>query len=604
MNINFLSDSITGKFIKLFFIFCIIFLLFGFLILYFIKIESGEYAVSFQNYKVKEEAEIIGDFIGKTLDDLKSFYVLKNDIAKNDFSLTLTHIYQLFLVNKSIEEVKIVSPDGFEMLGVSRTRLFPKKELKSVKEDIFFKTAKSGNIFIGDAILDGQNVYFDIAAPYFDNFQLTAVVLARVNLKYFFDGIILEDMPGGGHLHILNKNGIILAAPDGRYVGNDVSSTDLFKKIKESKEGVAGIKCNPCVEKHDFNIIASAHEMESQPYFIVVSENSEDNVFGLYYRVRNIFLETIVLILFIYIAAFWIFNSRLKKQIQVLTDGVFRFHEGKYSEKIVLKTGDELEYIAWHLNHLASKIEQNIEDKNKFIEKLKEIDVLKFNFIKTISHQLRTPISSMLWLLENLIRQMSEKLTSEQKNILNDVYGAGQNINQIVNDMILMADIDDKKITLEKSKANCEDIINSAILAIQSQAREKNIIIEYQKSKTPLPDCEKDVRKLKFVFERVLDNAVKYSESGKKVIIKSEIKDRELIFSVVDQGIGISQAEQPKIFTKFYRASNAYKLIQNASGLSLYIAKYFIELHGGKIWFQSQENKGSTFYISLPIKSA
>lgn len=603
MTFRFFPNSLIGKFIRLFLVFCAVFLLFGFVILYFIKTESEEYSISLQRYKINEEAERIDDFILETLDDLKSFYVLKDDIAKNDFSLTQTHIYQLFLVNKSVEEIKVISSDGLEVLGVSRVGIVPKKELKRVKEEEYFKTAKIGNIYISDAVLDGQNVYVDIAVPYLDNFRLTGVVLAKVNFKYFFNGIVSEDAPDGSHLHILDANGVILAAPDDRYVGRDVSGTDLVKKTREAKEGVTGIKCKPCIEEHEFNIIASGHIAKSRPYFIVVAENSENNVFELYYQIRNIFWAIAVLILLVYVAVFWIFNSQMKRRIKILTDGIAKFHEGKYSEKIVLKTGDELEYITEHINHFVSKIEEEIGEKNKVIEKLKEVGVMKYNFITIVSHQLRTPVSSILWLVETLSGQIGGDLTKEQRALFQDVYRATQNIGQIINDMILMADIDENKVVLEKSTANCNDIIGSAMFAVQSQAREKNIIIEYQKSKTPLPDCKGDVKKLKFIFARLLDNAIKYSESGKKVIIKSEAKDKELIFSVIDQGIGIPQAEQLRIFTKFYRASNAYKLVQDASGLSLYIVKYFIELHNGKIWFDSKEGEGSTFYFSLPVKN-
>lgn len=592
------------KFIKLFLVFCSVFLLFGFSTLYFIKIESEEYSISFQHYKINEEAERIDDFISKTLDDLKSFYVLKDDIAKNDFSLTITHIYQLFLINKSVEEIKIVSPDGLELFGVSRVELISKEELKDIKEEAYFRATKSGNVYISDVRLDGQNVYVDIAVPYLDNFRLIGIVSAKINFKYLFDGIVSsEDVPGGGHMHILDANGIILAAPDDRYVGKDVSGTDLFQKTREAKEGVAGIKCKPCIEEHEFSIIASSHKIKSPPYFVVVLENSEDNVFALYLQIRNIFGLVAGLLLIIYIAAFWIFNSRMKRRIKILTDGIVKFHEGKYGEKIVLKTGDELEYITKHINHFVLKIEEEIGEKNKAIEKLSEVGVMKYNFITIISHQLRTPVSSIMWLVETLSGQIGGALTKEQRAIFQDVYRAAQNISQIINDMILMADVDENKVVLEKSVANCDDIIGSAIFAVGDQAREKNILVEYQKPEVPLPDCNGDVKKIKFIFVRLLDNAVKYSEQGKKVIVGSEIKDKELIFSVIDQGIGIPPAEQSRIFTKFYRASNAYKLIQDASGLSLYIAKYFIELHNGKIWFDSKEGEGSTFYFSLPLKN-
>lgn len=577
-------------------------MLLGFTILYFIKIESREYAVSFQHYKVKEEVEAVDNLISETLDDLKTFYVLKDDVSKNDFSLTVTHIYQLFLVNKSVENIKIISPGGQEILGVSRVGLASEEELKNVKEEEYFKAVISGNIYISDLVLDGQDTYIDIIVPYLDNFRLKAVVSAKINLKYFFYDIVSENVPGEGHMHILSNDGIILAAPEESYVGKDISDGELFKKIKESDESIGYVECNPCVEKHEFDTIASSHKMKSEPYFIIISENSEANIFELYYNIRNIFGIFSGLLAIISVSLFLIFNFKIKKTVKVLTDGIFRFHEGKYDEKIILKTGDELEYIAWHINHLVSKVERSIDEKNQSIEKLKEVDILKYNFIKTISHQLRTPVNSILWLTENLISQISGQLSFEQKSIFQDINKSVGNINKIIDDMILMAEIDDRKVLLTKSSANCDDIIDSAIMEVQNKAREKNIILEYQKPQISLPQCEGDVKKIKFIFTRILDNAIKYSEKEKKVIITAKAANKEIIFGVQDQGMGIPAAEQQKIFTKFYRASNSYKLVQDASGLSLYICKYFIELHGGRIWFDSKEGDGSVFYFSLPVK--
>jgi signal transduction histidine kinase len=100
-----------------------------------------------------------------------------------------------------------------------------------------------------------------------------------------------------------------------------------------------------------------------------------------------------------------------------------------------------------------------------------------------------------------------------------------------------------------------------------------------------------------------LENAVIYSEphAGREVTVGVDTHNDQLLFFVADQGIGIPAGEQELIFTKFYRATNAYKFFQNASGLSLYIVRHFVELHGGNIWFDSQEGVGSNFYFSIPL---
>lgn len=589
------KSSIIRKLTIIFFVLITPFFIFGVLMLYFFKFELDEYFIEFQKYKVVEEAEVIDDFIGKTVDDLKSFYILKDDIGKNNFSLTTSHIYQLFLVNKGVKEVKIIDPSGNEAVSISRVGIAPRESLKNVGEELFFKTAKLDKIFISGAYLDNKTTYIDMAVPYFENFRLIGVVYAKISFEELFSDITSEFGFGNGHTHILDKNGVILGAADSALIGKDVSSTGLFSRLKAGEKNIIGIECRPCVEEHEFDIIASAWRIKNPLGFLVVLESNKDLVYSGFYTVRNIFIGGTFWTWIVSIVLILLVNSRIKKYFGILVKGIENFHQGKFDEKIVLKTGDEVEYFVEHFNHLVSELGQTIK-------KLKQVDIVKYNFTTNISHQLRTPISSIMWLVETLSSQIGGGLTKEQRAIFQDVHKAARNIAQIINDMILMVDVDDNKVALDKSSANCDDIIDSAMLAVQDQAREKNIAVEYQKPETPLPDRKGDVQKLKFVFTRLLDNAIKYSDKGKTIIVTARSLKDEIVFSVQDWGVGIPQAEQPRIFTKFYRASNAYKMLQDASGLSLYIAKYFIELHGGRIWFDSKEGEGTTFYFSLPIK--
>src|SRR3989344_2554290 len=208
------KGSLVKKFTAIFLVFILLFLVFSATMLYILQSEIYEYVIDFQKYKVVEEAERLDDFTKDTVVDLKSFYVLKEDILKDNFNLTTTHIYQLFLVAKNIDAVKIISPVGDELLAVSRVGITPKEQLGSAKDAQYFQQAKNNIIFYGEPRLDGKTVYTDIAVPYFENFNLTAVVWARINFSHFFNELTSEVSFNEGHLHILNKDGIVLPGPD------------------------------------------------------------------------------------------------------------------------------------------------------------------------------------------------------------------------------------------------------------------------------------------------------------------------------------------------------------------------------------------------------
>ncbi|MFA5830192.1 MAG: HAMP domain-containing sensor histidine kinase [Candidatus Gracilibacteria bacterium] len=149
-------------------------------------------------------------------------------------------------------------------------------------------------------------------------------------------------------------------------------------------------------------------------------------------------------------------------------------------------------------------------------------------------------------------------------------------------------------------KLDVVPIIKGIVKEERVQALQKNITVTLQ------GDCNKkifvlaDANKIRFVFQNLIANAVKYSKLGGKIVIGCKKTAKDVVFYVKDNGIGISAANQKYIFQKFFRAKNAIGVDTNGTGLGLYIAKAIVEGHKGRIWLKSEENSGTTFYISLP----
>ena len=151
------------------------------------------------------------------------------------------------------------------------------------------------------------------------------------------------------------------------------------------------------------------------------------------------------------------------------------------------------------------------------------------------------------------------------------------------------------------------ELIKKVMTEFENQTSGKDIDLKFIQPKNKVPPVEADIDKLKIVLENLLDNAIKYSPSGKRVTIRLS-DDRmntahgSLEVSVEDEGIGIPEKEQKKIAHKFFRASNAVNAEPDGSGIGLYICKDLIEKHGGTMWFKSAEGEGTTFYFTIPLQ--
>jgi signal transduction histidine kinase len=132
--------------------------------------------------------------------------------------------------------------------------------------------------------------------------------------------------------------------------------------------------------------------------------------------------------------------------------------------------------------------------------------------------------------------------------------------------------------------------------------KEKQIQFEFRVLPKKLPKVKIDPEKISLVIENLLDNAIRYNLVGGTITISLDLKNDEIEFSIEDSGIGIPESEKSNIFQKFFRASNALKKETEGSGLGLFVAKNIVEAHGGKIWFESEEGKGTTFHFTIPIK--
>ncbi len=236
-------------------------------------------------------------------------------------------------------------------------------------------------------------------------------------------------------------------------------------------------------------------------------------------------------------------------------------------------------------------------------EKLHDLDTRKSEFVSIVAHQLRTPLSGIKWTLNMLINGEFGELQNEQKTFLMKAYENNQRLIGLIEDMLSVDRIESGKSKFTFSEVQLLDLFDNVLFEVHANAVQKGVAIEFAERPKDLPKVSADSEQIRAVVQNLLDNAVRYTKEGGKVILNFSVDGEFVKVSIKDNGIGIPQGEQSRIFNRFFRSKNAIRAKPDGSGLGLFIVKGIIERHGGRVWFESKENDGTTFYFTVKIAS-
>lgn len=232
----------------------------------------------------------------------------------------------------------------------------------------------------------------------------------------------------------------------------------------------------------------------------------------------------------------------------------------------------------------------------------KEIERMKTEFVSLAAHQLRTPLSAIKWSIQMMLEGDMGPVNEKQKEFLSKTYESNERMITLINDLLNVTRIESGRYLYQPSFVQMEDVIEAQFQLYRAEAERRGVVLTFARPEKPSPKALVDPEKIGIVIQNLIDNALRYTPQGGEVTVQLTYDTKELRVQVKDTGLGIPKGEQAKIFEKFYRASNVKKVHTEGSGLGLYITKHIVEIHGGKIWFESVESKGTAFIFTLPIK--
>ncbi len=234
-------------------------------------------------------------------------------------------------------------------------------------------------------------------------------------------------------------------------------------------------------------------------------------------------------------------------------------------------------------------------------EKTAEANQLKTEFVAIASHQLRTPLTGIKWMIDLVKKENEEEFTQSQLERIDEIKQNNDRMIGLVNDLLSVSRIERGKLGFEKGEFSLVGLAKRKFKEYQPITKARNIKLSLFKE-DDLPEIISDPKGVEMVIDNLINNAIRYNKKQGWVNIKISQNDGWLRFEVEDSGVGIPKRDRNKVFEKFFRSQNVMRYQTEGTGLGLYIAKAIVKNAKGKMGFISEENQGSTFWFELPIK--
>lgn len=233
-------------------------------------------------------------------------------------------------------------------------------------------------------------------------------------------------------------------------------------------------------------------------------------------------------------------------------------------------------------------------------ERMAEASRMKTEFIGIVSHQLRSPLTNIKFSLDILLSGEVKERGENEIEYLKILRENAQRMGDLINDLLLVSRLETGEFPLKNESVSLKEITEALVKKFSPFADASNVEVDFESSEK-IPFVRADSLWLEQVVKNLLDNAIRYVKGRGKVEINIFDKKKEVFFKIKDTGVGIPKNEQKFVFQKFFRSKNAVRHQTEGSGLGLHIVKKIIDLFGGRIWFESEEGEGTTFYFTLPV---
>jgi signal transduction histidine kinase len=508
-----------------------------------------------------------------------------------------------------IEQVTFIDSTGKEQVRVSRLSLNQVGQgIDRARDDVFTKTRGGTNYYGPVDFRGGSEPHFVIGIPEGRN---TGVTVGDTNLRFALDPVTSIKVGQAGHAYVVDSAGRLIAHPD---ISAVLRLTDLssLPQVQTALHGSATPEERAMVARDlAGHSVLTAYEVIPSTGWAVFVEQPLDEAFAQLNASLLRSAALLLLALVVAVVASFILARRMTGPIEAIRASTTAIAAGAFDQRIGLRTGDELEDLASDFDRMSERLqesyatlEQKVEDRTRQLADARDQLALasknKSDFLANMSHELRTPLNAVIGFAEVLQQRLFGDVNEKQEEYLRDIATSGKHLLSLVNDILDLSKVEAGKMELQPSVFSIQDTVESGAMMIREKAVRRSIALttEVDPAITPV---QADERKVKQVLFNLLSNAVKFTPEGGSIAVRAERLNGEVYVSVRDTGPGIAFEDQTRIFEEFQQTATGAHT-EESTGLGLTLAKRFIELHGGRLWVESEIGKGSTFTFTLPTQ--
>ena len=512
----------------------------------------------------------------------------------------------------ALTDIAWLDASGREQLLVSRLAMNVAGSGKDRSEDPAFRGARPGQTWFGPVYFRKETEpYMAIAVR--GPGERGAVAIAEVNLKFIWEVISRIKIGDKGKAYVVNAGGQLIADPD---IGRVLRKSDL-STLDQVKAALAGqVSDGPAALTHDAagTSVLSAWAGIAPLGWTVFVEQPVSEVYATLNASILRALALLVLGLAVSALAAGFLARSMVQPIRTLREGAQRIGAGELDQKIEVHTGDELQTLAEQFNRMSAQLAASYADLERKVgertrelaDKGRQLEIAtqhKSEFLANMSHELRTPLNAIIGFSEALVEKLFGELNAKQEDYLKDIHSSGRHLLSLINDILDLSKIEAGRMELELSAFDVPSALQNAMSLVRERAQQHDIALTLRVDPA-LGELQADERRFKQILLNLLSNAVKFTPYGGRVEVSARLDANALEVSVSDTGVGIAREDQATVFEEFRQVGQRDSRKQEGTGLGLTLARRFVELHGGRLWLESEPGKGSTFSFTLPLNPA